>query len=245
MVYGPGDPRAPRPVPVPPAGQGYAGYGVGVPSGAPTAQYAAGVRQAAPAAAGAPVTLHIYDVSNKKRVRFVNNVLSMMGSGAYHAAVEVYGREWSFGYKASGSGLFSTTPGGCQAHHYRKPIPMGNTECTEDQVYDILQEMSAKWRGKDYNLLRHNCTHFSDTFCQALGLQGLPRWVMSLAASGTRLEDINHIGYEARSGSPQGHTGYGDLPRGLLEMGRARREEEGGWAMFDFARGCRTLCGCE
>ncbi|CAK0879625.1 unnamed protein product [Prorocentrum cordatum] len=234
MVHGPGGPRAARPPP--PAGQGYAAYGVGVPSDAPQAagdrqaaplpidarRLAAGAApgrvlaagatpalQAGPAGAAAPVTLHIYDVSNKRRVRFANNVLGLMGSGAYHAAVEVYGREWSYGWKAGGSGVFSTTPGGCQAHHYRKPIPMGNTECTQDQVYDILQSMAAEWRGKDYNLLRHNCTHFSDTFCQAMGLEGLPRWVMSLAASGTKLQEV------------------------------------GGWRLFDFTRGIGVLCGCE
>ncbi|CAK0879624.1 unnamed protein product [Prorocentrum cordatum] len=237
MVHGPGGPRAARPPP--PAGQGYAAYGVGVPSDAPQAagdrqaaplpidarRLAAGAApgrvlaagatpalQAGPAGAAAPVTLHIYDVSNKRRVRFANNVLGLMGSGAYHAAVEVYGREWSYGWKAGGSGVFSTTPGGCQAHHYRKPIPMGNTECTQDQ---------------------------------AMGLEGLPRWVMSLAASGTKLQEANHLGYEARSGSPDGHTGYGDLPRGLLELGRSRREEVGGWRLFDFTRGIGVLCGCE
>ena len=44
------------------------------------------------------VVLHIYDVGTDSRLSSLNRVLRPVGTGAFHAAVEVLGKEWSYGY---------------------------------------------------------------------------------------------------------------------------------------------------
>lgn len=53
---------------------------------------------------------------------------------------------------------------------------------------EILEAMRHDWRGPDYDLLKRNCTHFSDEFCHRLGLGRVPKWVMNLSAAGVTVK---------------------------------------------------------
>lgn len=130
-----------------------------------------------------PVTLHIYNVSKQDKIARVNDILYMLGTGIFHAAVEVYGREWSYG-KSQGTGVFVNTPTRCRSHKYREAVPMGNTHLSKKEVLQLLDAMKAEWKGPEYDLLRHNCTHFSNDFCERLGVGPVPRWVTNLGAAG-------------------------------------------------------------
>lgn len=66
---------------------------------------------------------------------------------------------------------------------------MGFTSLLAEQVEVLLEELRARWLGKDYDLLRHNCTHFCDVLCRRLGVDGIPPWVCNLAAAGATLGD--------------------------------------------------------
>ena len=50
-------------------------------------------------------------------------------------------------------------------------------------------EMSKVWRGREYNLLRRNCCHFSDALCVRMGVGPIPTWVHRLADAGAALSD--------------------------------------------------------
>merc|ERR1719382_1361532 len=107
----------------------------------------------------------------------MNKVLGAVGTGAFHAGVEVCGREWSFGATDDGdTGVFSCRPRGCDAHSYLKALPMGSTAMSERQVYAVIDRLAAEWQGEDYDLLRCNCCHFSDKLLRELGVGGAPRW---------------------------------------------------------------------
>lgn len=137
---------------------------------------------------GEPVTLHIYDVTVSENVQLVNGLLRNVGTGAFHAAVEVFGWEWSFGFtEDGGTGVHSVVPRGNTLHQYREEIHMGTTPYTEPEVDDILVHLSYLWMSDDYDVLSKNCCHFSDTFCQMLTGQSVPRWVMNLAGAGAKL----------------------------------------------------------
>lgn len=138
---------------------------------------------------GAPVTLHIYDMGASPTVGHVNGILGAIGAGAYHAAAEVYGSEWTFGYALEGTGVYSCLPTRCAHHKYRTAIPMGHTYFTKRRFARLIGAMEREWLGSDYDLLRRNCCHFSETICQRLGLGAIPRWVMSLASAGALLSD--------------------------------------------------------
>ncbi|CAE7264497.1 desi2 [Symbiodinium sp. CCMP2592] len=131
-----------------------------------------------PAAAPSPVIVHIYDVTGTAPLKVVNEVLRPFGTGAFHAAVEVHGREWSYGQTVRGHGIFENQPGECQEHSYREAIHMGYTDFSPFEVQSLISEMAKRWPGREYNVLNKNCCHFSDELCQLLGVGQLPSWVL-------------------------------------------------------------------
>jgi len=135
------------------------------------------------------VILHIYDVFADDRVQAVNDVFRTVGTGAFHAGVEVFGQEWSFGYTPCSTGLVMCNPKGNPAHRYRESLVMGATPLSSLEVKDLLKQMSIEWPGPTYDLLLHNCCHFCDAFCIRLGVGPLPVWVTNLAGVGARLVD--------------------------------------------------------
>lgn len=135
------------------------------------------------------VTLHIYDVGKSRVVRKANRMFRAIGTGAFHAAVEVYGPEYSYGACDKGPGIFRCHPKEAQQHQYRESIYMGQTSLTPQEVGVISAKMEREWQGPDYDLLRHNCTHFSDSFCVRLGVGNVPNWVVNLAGAGATLQD--------------------------------------------------------
>jgi len=140
------------------------------------------------------VTLHIYDVFSNTAVAGVNMVFRAVGTGAFHAGVEVYGREWSYGYTPDCTGLFVCPPKGCTAHAYRESVPMGDTFMSKHDVDELIEEVSNIWVGYEYDLLRHNCCHFADDLCKRLGVGPVPSWVTSLAGVGAMLRSAARIG---------------------------------------------------
>lgn len=137
-----------------------------------------------------PVTLHIYDVSGHSAVTGANAFFRAVGTGAYHAGVEVYGQEWSFGGSTGGycgSGVFNCDPKDCGAHQYRESKEMGDCWLTRKEVNALLKALASEWPGDSYDLLRHNCCHFCDGFTQRLGVGPCPRWLTNLAGVGAML----------------------------------------------------------
>jgi hypothetical protein len=65
----------------------------------------------------------------------VNNVTRdfAMG-GVFHGAVEVNGKEWSYGYCDAGSGVYACLPKLNPQYTYRESIPMGVTALSLAQV---------------------------------------------------------------------------------------------------------------
>jgi len=137
----------------------------------------------------AVVNVNIYDVSTNARLRNVNDFLYKVGTGAFHAGVQVFGREISYGFSESGSGVFSCEPKKCHDHVFRESVAMGSTDLNENDVVDLTKRLAKEWRGADYDLLRHNCCSFSNAMCEHLGVGPLPPWVTNLAAAGATIED--------------------------------------------------------
>jgi len=140
-------------------------------------------------AVASQVVLHIYDVSTDQRVQRVNEALRAVGarSGAFHAGVEVYGKEWCYGYVAFGTGVSYCTPKCNVSHRYRESIVMGVCTFKPEEVADIIRQMQKDWPGDDYDLLSRNCCHFTDALCRKLGVGSIPAWVTELATAGATL----------------------------------------------------------
>lgn len=123
---------------------------------------------------GAYVVLNVYDLG--KGWMQANDMFSdvFQVGGAFHAAVEVYGREWSFGCE----GITCDQPRSHEVHIYRESIVIGVTSYQPAQVARIvLEEMMPAWSGTDYHLFHKNCCSFSNSLCQRIVGQGIPEWV--------------------------------------------------------------------
>jgi len=199
------------------------------------------------------VVCNVYDVMDSFKV--FNKVAGLFGSGAYHAGIEVFDREISFGgfepdYEwQQESGLIFCGPRQCEAHSYRESLILGRTECSSSDVDVVVSQMEGEWPGGSYNLLENNCCHFSDAFAQRLGMRPLPRWIFNLAATGAGVARTINEGIESR-GVP-GECGYqfGDFTRGVVSCmvteGKSSRgvSKEQPYQFGDLTRGILSRIG--
>jgi len=145
--------------------------------------------------ARAPVTLHVYDVGHNENVRRINKITSATGSGGiFHGAIEIYGKEFSFGgSKRNYTGVFDCKPRQCPMHEYRESIYLGDCNLSRHQVLEIIKKMMPEWMAPTYDVLRKNCCFFSREFSIELGVGDIPSWVYSLANVGAKVDNmINH-----------------------------------------------------
>jgi len=119
------------------------------------------------------VKIHVYDLLERETVmrlwnscdcplgrvfQAVNNGLHCLGSGAYHAGIEVNGVEYSYGYSPleGVTGVFTNLPKRAPGHQYRTTIDFGEVKTTQkismmvpesllvsdDETSSILREKS-------------------------------------------------------------------------------------------------------
>lgn len=62
---------------------------------------------------------------------------------------------------------------------------MGYTSMTPEQVQAVIGRMAVEWRGCTYDLLKRNCTHFSNEFCQRSGFGSAPSCPLSESVGGS------------------------------------------------------------
>eukprot|EP00930_Biecheleria_cincta_P060341 TRINITY_DN46004_c0_g1_i1.p1 TRINITY_DN46004_c0_g1~~TRINITY_DN46004_c0_g1_i1.p1 ORF type:complete len:268 (+),score=37.27 TRINITY_DN46004_c0_g1_i1:53-805(+) len=136
------------------------------------------------------VTLHVYRVPTAAAVDKEGKNCGEVGKvGAFHGALEVHGREWSFGHSEKGSGVFCSSPKESEARMYLHSLPMGKTFLSKARVLATIGKLAKQWQGKDYDLRHCNCCHFANAFLAELGLGPLPRQFLSLAGAGASMSD--------------------------------------------------------
>jgi len=136
---------------------------------------------------GSQVVLNIYHLnSDWSNANHVSKELFGVG-GAFHAAIEVYGNEWSYG----GDGISCNEPRSHPVHVYHESILLGETTLTAQQVRRLVTCMGRKWFGQDYNLLENNCCNFADSLSLKLVGDHIPAWVMRFPQLASRA--ANHL----------------------------------------------------
>lgn len=63
----------------------------------------------------------------------VNNLTRDFG-GVFHGGIEIFGKEWSFGYCENGSGLYACIPKLNPAYTYRESVEMGAVDLQPSEV---------------------------------------------------------------------------------------------------------------
>jgi hypothetical protein len=144
---------------------------------------------------GRLVRLNIYDVSQSESVQKLNSIFAHQNAplkllGVFHAGVEVDGLEWSFGYIVKQTGVVCSKPREHRQHHYRQTLELRPTQLDPDKIAQIISELIEEYPGEGYDLLRRNCCHFADDFCQRLGIGNIPGWVYRLARIAANVDTV-------------------------------------------------------
>lgn len=131
--------------------------------------------------------LHIYDL---KGTESTNNTTLGLGMGIFHAGVEVFGVEWSYGFldidpeDRPVSGVYPVRPRKCPIGTFRESVHLGPVRAhSARDVWRLLGSLAGEWLGCEYHPLRHNCLTFCEDLINHLGVQTMPAWVGRLAAA--------------------------------------------------------------
>jgi hypothetical protein len=134
--------------------------------------------------------------------------------GIFHAAIEVYGTEYSYGSsQGRRTGIYCQPPKQCPYHNFRESIYLGPCALSKKQIKAILFSMEPAWRGESYNLFRKNCVDFTRALAIELGLSptAVPDWVHILAERTAYLEPV-------LQSLDTMHTSFWNLPLPLLHL---------------------------
>jgi len=148
-------------------------------------------KMVATAARESEVTLHVYSLGTTSALKSANKVMHKLGTGVFHAGVEVHGVEYFFVGHASetGVGIRSCVPGACAGHKHFKALPMGKVRLSRMGVLAIITQMSSSWTMETYHLLTRNCCHFALEFMRHLGveLSHAPKWLLRSSRLAARM----------------------------------------------------------
>lgn len=151
----------------------------------------------------AVVRLNLYDLCGSSTARMLNQLLLPFNAGMFHCGVEVYGLEWSYGCTAqeipewhpvygdtpSDSGVYKYHPRSCTDHRFCETIDLGRISKSQGLVLRHLRAMRHEWVADEYDLLEHNCCHFSVEFCRRLGVAGIPDKLLVAPKAGKACKD--------------------------------------------------------
>eukprot|EP00929_Paragymnodinium_shiwhaense_P043537 TRINITY_DN22387_c0_g1_i1.p1 TRINITY_DN22387_c0_g1~~TRINITY_DN22387_c0_g1_i1.p1 ORF type:complete len:432 (+),score=77.67 TRINITY_DN22387_c0_g1_i1:134-1297(+) len=154
---------------------------------------------------GIEVRLHIYDVSQEEAIQKINRVFAheyspLKFGGVFHAGVEVMGLEWAYGCSEWETlpGVSCNEPRQHPMHNYRETIILRPSHLSEEDVSRTVSQLMEEYPGNDYDLLRRNCCHFADDFCQRLGVGAIPGWVHRFARIGAKLDTAMQTAQDLR-----------------------------------------------
>jgi len=138
----------------------------------------------------ATVIVHIYESNLSVQPGPLENLGRAVAVcvASFHAGVEVYRKEYSYCPGSAGP----HGKGVCHVphrHDVRESIAMGETKLSSQEVHALIERLWQEWPGMDRVILRQNCCHFADEFCQRLGVGPLPDRVMNLVGIGADLRN--------------------------------------------------------
>ena len=120
---------------------------------------------------GERVVLHVYEPAKARGP-------SIPGFGVYHTGIELCnsGVEWSYagGPGAPGSGVqqqrAKQSPDD-SVWRYKESVQLGATSKTAAQCSQTVRDMQAEYKACEYDLIHHNCNHFTSDVAKRLGVK--------------------------------------------------------------------------
>lgn len=141
---------------------------------------------------GAEIFLVVYNLSS------MNLCLSKLGIAVYHSTVRIFSVEFGYGsHHSNSTGVFemdsdsddnplsfeNNEPQSSGHKNLKKSqvIPMGHCTKTYKEIEEIIEELKIEYIGCQYDLIKHNCNHFTDELCFKLLGKHIPNYVNRIA----------------------------------------------------------------
>lgn len=161
------------------------------------------------------VSLALYDLSDGLARRFSPYILGQQMDGLWHTSVLAFGIEYFFG-----GDICRSVPGQTKFGKITKLLPLGVTLRTPTELEAFLSRgLKADFTRESYDVLHHNCNHFSDRVSLYLVGRRIPEEVLrqpECASNAPALLQplLNHwlSGAEARARTGQGVKGAESRP---------------------------------
>lgn len=112
----------------------------------------------------ADVQLYRYDISEGTGAWIAPLLLGKGFQGIWHTGIVVHGKEYWFG-----GNVFESPPGTTPFGTPKEIQTIGATMCTSEGLWNFIQrELIEEFTPENYDVLTHNCNHFSNACCMYL-----------------------------------------------------------------------------
>eukprot|EP01068_Selenidium_serpulae_P006126 Selendium_serpulae@DN4296_c0_g1_i1.p2 len=118
-----------------------------------------------------PVVLKVYDISKGMAANMSQIFLGRRIEGVWHTGIVVYGNEYFYG-----GGIVNLPSGQFETEFQMQPnrtIQLGTTTKTQNEFAEFLTTIDAKYAQENYDLIHHNCNHFTDDCAKFLMKTGI------------------------------------------------------------------------
>lgn len=127
------------------------------------------------------VQLYVYDLSHGLASVYSTAMVGVHLDGVWHTSVVIDGEETYFQ-----AGVVQCPAGKTHLGPPLRVIEMGSTEIPSEVVAEYLEDVAAKYNQTSYNLLKNNCNHFTNDFCQFLVGKPIPQYILDVAEQVSR-----------------------------------------------------------
>ena len=124
-------------------------------------------------AQGEHVIVYQYDLTNGLAKTMSPSLLGKSIEGVWHTAVCVYGKEYFYG-----GGIQIGQPKKTPYGYPVKELDMGYTQMEKDMFESYLKSIDNDFTPESYNVINHNCNHFTDTALFFLTGKNLPNPIL-------------------------------------------------------------------
>jgi len=123
------------------------------------------------------VELYVYDLTKGMARAMSPSLLGKQIDGVWHTGIVVYGKEYFFG----SMGIEFCAPCGTILGEPLKKEFMGETQIPEEVFEEYINGLrESAFAGGSYDLLKHNCNHFSNEVSQFLCGHEIPDYIIKL-----------------------------------------------------------------
>ncbi|KAM4056382.1 PUL domain-containing protein [Hirsutella rhossiliensis] len=142
------------------------------------------------------VHLLVYDLSRGLARQMSMPLVGFQLDAVYHTSVELNGREYVYD-----GGIIAITPGSSHLGQPMQRMHLGTTHLPLIVIEEFLDSLRPIFTLEAYDLFRHNCNNFTDSFSNFLVGKGIPAYITNMP--------------QAVLESPMGRTLFTQLSQGV------------------------------